>query len=280
MNDITVAIPSKGRLREGAVDLMGHAGINARTGGASKVVPGEQMRFLEMRPRDAAEWLRAGRIAAAFISTDTAMEAGVGHYPSISLNFSSSDLVIACRTSSDYETAADLAGKTIATHLPNTTRRWLAERGIEADIVTMGGALEGVCSLGLADAIVDLRQTGNSLAVNNLHTLEVMASCQAILSWNPEHADRLAWMTTRIQAAVDGRKAQYLIFHMPVDQVANLSDAFVGIESPTVMPLRGREDLVAVHVVVQTSEMWSHLPALSELGASGIVALPCHAMMP
>lgn len=281
MSPTTVAIPSKGRLRDGAVDLMGHAGINARTGGgASKIMPGSQLRFLEMRPRDAAEWLRAGRLAAAFISTDTAMEAGVADYPSIPLGFSSSDLVIACRNTSDFKTAADLAGKTIATHLPKTTRAWLAVRGIEADIVTMGGALEGVCSLGLADAIVDLRQTGNSLAVNNLHTLEVMASCQAILSWNPDSAADVGWITTRIQAAVDGRKAQYLIFHMPVDQVENLSDAFVGIESPTVMPLRGRDDLVAVHVVVQTSEMWSHLPALNELGASGIVALPCHAMMP
>lgn len=280
MTDLTVAIPSKGRLREGAIDLMGHAGINAHTGGgASKIVPGAHMRFLEMRPRDAAEWLRAGRIAAAFISTDTALEAGVGDYPSIPLGFSSSDLVLACRKDSEFASAADLSGKTIATHLPKTTRKWLAEQSIEAVVVTMGGALEGVCSLGLADAIVDLRQTGNSLAINNLHTIEVMASCQAILSWNPAHAEHLEWMTTRIQAAVDGRKAQYLIFHMPVDQVENLSDAFVGIESPTVMPLRGRSDLVAVHVVVQTSEMWSHLPALSELGASGVVALPVHAMM-
>jgi ATP phosphoribosyltransferase len=156
----------------------------------------------------------------------------------------------------------------------------LADRGVEADVVAMGGALEGVCSLGLADAIVDLRQTGNSLAINNLHTLEVMAKCQAILAWNEDHAADLEWMTNRIQAAVEGRKAQYLIFHLPVDQVQNLGEAFEGLESPTVMPLRGRHDLVAVHVVVQTSEMWSHLPALSALGASGVVALPVHALMP
>ena len=115
MKDIIVAIPSKGRLREGAVDLMAHAGINARTGGgASKVDPDSRIRFLEMRPRDAAAWLQSGKLAAAFISTDTALEAGVADYPSIPLGFSASDLVLACRDDSGFATAADLAGKTIA----------------------------------------------------------------------------------------------------------------------------------------------------------------------
>ncbi|MGK0227093.1 MAG: ATP phosphoribosyltransferase, partial [Thermoproteota archaeon] len=138
----------------------------------------------------------------------------------------------------------------------------------------------GVCALGLADAIVDLRQTGNSLALNNLHTLEVLVRCQAILAWNSNVAEELEWVTARIQAAVEGRKAQYLIFHLPTDQVSNLGQAFEGLESPTVLPLDGHDDLVAVHVVVKTSEMWSHLADLRTLGASGVVALPVHALMP
>ena len=281
MKDIIVAIPSKGRLRDGAVDLMGHAGINARTGGGASTIDADsRIRFLEMRPRDAAAWLQAGRIAAAFISTDTALEAGVADYPSIPLGFSKSDLVIACRDDSGFETPADLAGKTVATHLPKTTRQWLADKGVDAHVVSMGGSLEGVCALGLADAIVDLRQTGNSLALNNLHTMEVMANCQAILAWNPDVTSEIEWVTERIQAAVEGRKAQYLIFHLPADQVANLGQAFEGLESPTVLPLDGSQDLVAVHVVVKTSEMWSHLAELRTLGASGVVALPVHALMP
>lgn len=281
MRDIIVAIPSKGRLRDGAVDLMGHAGINVRAGtGAAHVDPDSRIRFLEMRPRDAAQWLRAGRIAAAFISTDTAMEAGVDSLPSIPLGYSSSDLVIACRDDSGFESVTDLQGKTIATHLPNTTAAWLGDQGVDADVVAMGGSLEGVCALGLADAIVDLRQTGNSLALNNLHTLEVIARCQATLAWHDDAASDLNWLTDRVQAAVEGRKAQYLIFHLPTDQVPNLGQTFEGLESPTVLPLDGHDELVAVHVVVKTSEMWTHLPNLKALGASGIVALPVHALMP
>ena len=95
MKDIIIAIPSKGRLRDGAVDLMAHAGINARTGGgASTVDPDSRIRFLEMRPRDAAAWLHAGRIAVAFISTDTALEAGAADYPSIPLGFSDRKSVV------------------------------------------------------------------------------------------------------------------------------------------------------------------------------------------
>jgi len=281
MSDIIVAIPSKGRLRDGAVDLMGLAGINARTSGSASTVDTEsRIRFLEMRPRDAAAWLQAGRIAAAFISTDTAMEAGVADYPSIPLGYSKSDLIIACRDNSGFTSPADLAGKTVATHLPKTTRQWFSDQGVQANVVSMGGSLEGVCALGLADAIVDLRQTGNSLALNNLHAMEVMASCQAILAWNPDVTADIKWVTERIQAAVEGRKAQYLIFHLPTDQVANLGQAFVGLESPTVLPLDGHDDLVAVHVVVKTSEMWTQLADLRTLGASGIVTLPVHALMP
>jgi len=280
LSGITVAIPSKGRLREEIVALMAHAGIRVNTPGATLIDAESDLRILEMRPRDAAEWLRAGRIAAAFTSTDAAMEAGIADCPSIPLGFGASELVLASRIDSGMAQGADLEGKTVATHLPVTTSEWLSSKGITANVVAMGGALEGVCALGLADAIVDLRQTGTSLAINNLQTIEVLAQCEATFAWDADRTAELGWLTTQIQAAVDGRKVQYLMFHMPAEQVGDLGDAFEGLKSPTVVPLAGRTDLVAVHVVVETDKMWSHLPSLSKLGASGLVALSVHAMLP
>ena len=159
-----IAVPSKGRLRESVLELLSHAGykVSAKRTNASAVLDGVE--FIEMRPGDAAPWLAAGRLDAAFISTDTALENGIEDWDHVELGFARSDLVIACRDDAPYRTAADLAGLTVATHLPNWTRRWFASMDVEVDIVAMGGSLEGICARGLADAIVDLRETGNSLA--------------------------------------------------------------------------------------------------------------------
>jgi len=65
-------------------------------------------------------------------------------------------------------TASDLEGAVVATHLPVATAAWFEAQGIGVTVVSMGGALEGVCAAGLADAIVDLRETGTSLSQNRL----------------------------------------------------------------------------------------------------------------
>jgi len=71
------------------------------------------------------------------------------------------------------------SGATVATHLPSWTKRWFDSMGVDVDVVAMGGSLEGVCAVGMADAIVDLRETGGSLARNRMHVVETAASCQA-----------------------------------------------------------------------------------------------------
>jgi ATP phosphoribosyltransferase len=276
-----VAVPSKGRLRDRVFDLLRHAGYNLRqlgTENAALVV--EDIEFIEMRPRDAAAWLRAGRLDAAFISTDTALENEIEHWPAIDLGFSRSDLVLACRTDAPYASAADLAGKTVATHLPNWTRRWFETNGIDIEVVAMGGSLEGICARGLADAIVDLRETGNSLRRNSLHAIEVAAACQAVFAHPPESdSPEVASLLLRMEAARTATSRQYLVMHIPPDRVDQLGTIFPGLAAPTLLPLSGRDDLVAVHLVVQRDNLWARLSDLRELGATGIVALPTDAIL-
>jgi len=276
-----VAVPSKGRLRDRVFDLLRHAGYNLRqlgTENAALVV--EDIEFIEMRPRDAAAWLRAGRLDAAFISTDTALENEIEDWPAIDLGFSRSDLVLACRTDAPYASAQDLAGKTVATHLPNWTRRWFQSKGIAIEVVAMGGSLEGICARGLADAIVDLRETGNSLRRNSLHSIEVAASCEAVFAHPPASDNaEVASLLLRMEAARTATTRQYLVMHMPPDKVDDLGTIFPGLAAPTLLPLSGRVDLVAVHLVVKRDNLWARLADLRELGATGIVALPTDAIL-
>lgn len=276
-----IAVPSKGRLRDRVFDLLRGAGYNLRrlgTDNAALLVEG--IEFIEMRPRDAAAWLRARRLDAAFISTDTALEEGIDDWPAVDLGFARSDLVLACRTDAPYATAGDLAGRTVATHLPNWTRRWFDEKGIDIDVVAMGGSLEGICARGLADAIVDLRETGNSLWRNSLHVIEEGPACQAVFAHPPDQDNHeIDALLLRMEAARTARSRQYLMMHIPPDRVADLEGIFPGLAAPTLLPLAGRNDLVAVHLVVEQERLWAHLPALRALGATGIVALPTDAIL-
>jgi len=281
-----IAVPSKGRLRESVINLLSHSGYNLSAFGRSNAsAVTEDIEFIEMRPRDAAAWLAAGRLDAAFVSTDTALENHIEDWPSTPLGFSRSDLILACRNDSPYQTAADLAGKTVATHLPAWTARWFAGQNIDVDVVAMGGSLEGICARGMADAIVDLRETGASLARNSLRVVVEAKACQAEFVTAPEEklsaesVAALADLSLRIDAAQAAQRTQYLMLHIPADKVDELGGVFPGLEAPTLLPLAGRQDIVAAHMVVQRNELWTRLSELRALGATGIVALPTDAIV-
>lgn len=275
-----IAIPSKGRLRESVLELLAHAGYSRRSFdrmNASALV--EDIEFIEMRPRDAAAWLAQGKLDAAFISTDTAIENKIEDWPSADLGFSRSDLIIAVKDDSPFQTVADLEGRTVATHLPCVTERWLEAEGVNATVVNMGGSLEGICAVGLADAIVDLRETGGSLQRNRLRVLAEGESCQATFSWAENASEQIAKLNVRIQAAIQARQTQYVMLHVPKDKVEQLGSVFPGLAAPTILPLAGRDDLVAAHIVVKKSALWSRFSELEAIGATGIVALNTDAIL-
>jgi len=143
----------------------------------------------------------------------------------------------------------------------------------------MGGSLEGICARGLADPIVDLRETGSSLARNSLHAIAEGERCEAIFSWADEGNDHVAGLKLRIEAAQAARLTQYLMLHLPPAKVNDLQTIFPGLAAPTILPLSGRDDLVAAHMVVQRDRLWACLGDLRELGATGIVALRTDAIL-
>lgn len=276
---IRVAVPSKGRLREECVKLLSAAGYRTGAlhgGGAIAAVDG--IEFLEMRPRDAAAALAAGGLDAAFIATDLVLEYDLDEQVRTPLGFSRSDLVVASRDDDGRTSVADLAGATVATHLPHAAERFFAEAGVGVIVLEMGGSLEGVAAAGIADAIVDLRQTGQSLRANRLGVLAEIAACEAELVARPQDG-RLADLVLRLEAVLAARRHRYVMLHVPQERLVALRELFPGLAAPTVLPLSGRDDLVAVHFVVAAEELWARLSDLRALGATGIVALEPRALL-
>jgi ATP phosphoribosyltransferase len=274
-----VAVPSRGRLRTSVLELLEHAGYaTSMLHGGGSVARVDGLSFIEMRSRDAAAALAAGQVVAAFIATDLVAEHQLEELPALALGFARSDLVLASRDDDGRVTADDLAGATIATHLPNLTKRFFAGRGIDVTVVELGGSLEGFCAAGIADAIVDLRETGTSLATNRLRVLEIIRPCEALFVRGID-TPALDDMALRLGAALAAAKHRYVMLHVARDQLDKLRYLFPGLASPTVLPLAGREDLVAVHFVVGADELWERLGDLRALGATGIVAVTPQAIL-
>jgi ATP phosphoribosyltransferase len=273
-----VAVPSRGRLRDDVMALLDRAGYStSKFRGASARVTIDDIEFIEMRPRDAAAWLAAGRVEGAFISTDIVLEERLEQLATIPLGVAVSELVVASRDDDGRTSVDELAGAVIATHMPRVTSAWFEARGVKTTVVTMGGALEGVCAAGMADAIVDLRETGTSLSQNRLRVLATITSCQALFVQRDDAG--LEDMALRLGAALDARQQRYLMFHLPRAELDRLVSIFPGLAAPTVLPLAGRDDLVAVHLVVEASFFWAHLGEIRAVGASGIVSVTPDALL-
>ncbi|HLU43152.1 MAG TPA: ATP phosphoribosyltransferase [Microthrixaceae bacterium] len=275
-----IAVPSKGRLRDDTLELLATAGYRVSgLRGRGSMSRAAGLDLIEMRPRDAAAALAAGTLDGAFIATDIAMEHDLTHLPRLPLGTARSTLVVAARDADGPSTLADLDGGVVATHMPAITARFLEEAGVRARIITMGGSLEGACAAGLADAIVDNTETGTSLRQNRLRVLATIAECEAEFV-HREGLEVLRDLELRIGAALDARQHRYVMLHLPSERIEDLRAVFPGLASPTVLPLAGREDLVAVHFVVGTTQLWERLAELRTMGATGIVALPPDALLP
>lgn len=279
MKPTRIAVPSRGRLRDETLQLLSHAGYpTSMLHGGGSMAQFEDIEIIEMRPRDAAAALAAKQLDAGFLATDIVREHELTDLPSTPLGFSRSELVLASRDDDGRARAVDLEGGVVATHLPFLTTRYFEEASIKVTVVAMGGSLEGVCAAGLADAIVDLRQTGTSLATNRLRVLASLGHCEALFVRHVNTA-ALNDMSLRLDAVLTARAHRYVMLHVPRAGLERLRGIFPGLASPTVLPLAGRDDLVAVHFVVRGDEVWSRLSDLRAFGATGIVVLEPGALL-
>jgi ATP phosphoribosyltransferase len=189
----------------------------------------------------------------------------------LELGFGSCRLEAAVPEESRYKSVAELAGATLATVYPALTRRLMP---VAVELVDVTGSVEIAPRLGLADAIVDLVSSGNTLRTNGLRSLGVLFSSQAVLIGRPgADTGRLVSM---LRAVVEARAHRYLMFNAPQERLAEVC-AIIGSDSPSVLPLAA-PGMVAVHALVPSAEVWRLLPELSAAGAASILVVPVERM--
>jgi ATP phosphoribosyltransferase len=200
------------------------------------------------------------------------------------LYFGRCRLSLAVPEGASWSGAASLRGKRIATTYPYTLTRYLRERDIEAEIVTLSGAVEIAPRLGRADFICDLVSTGSTLQANHLREVETVLESHAVLIRTPVELPPLKndWVQ-RLLMRIDGveqvKESKYIMLHARRSALPAIRRLLPGSESPTIIPLEGTEDLVAVHAVCRENVFWETLESLKAAGASSVLVLPVEKML-
>jgi ATP phosphoribosyltransferase len=200
------------------------------------------------------------------------------------LDFGRCRLSIAVPEGTSWPGAQALAGRRIATTYPCLLSQFLESRGIAAEIVTLSGAVEIAPRLGRADAICDLVSTGSTLAANHLVEVETVLDSHAVLIRTPvplpaikdEWVERLL---LRIEGVQQVRESKYIMLHAPRAALPEIRRLLPGSESPTIIPLEGHPDRVAVHAVCRENVFWETLESLKKAGASALLVLPVEKML-
>ncbi|HWI42519.1 MAG TPA: ATP phosphoribosyltransferase [Nocardioides sp.] len=276
---LKIAVPNKGALSEAASTMLREAGYAQRSESKqlTKLDPDNDVEFFYLRPRDIALYVGEGTLDAGITGRDLLLDSAATAVESLQLGFGRSKFRFAARpgTASSVE---DLKGKRIATSYDGVVARFLADRGVEADVVRLDGAVETSIQLGVADVIADVVETGSTLRNAGLEVFgDVILESEAVMITR-EDADPAALevFTRRLQGVLVARAYVMMDYDIRAERVEQAVALTPGIESPTVSPLH-REGWVAVRSMVPRERAQRVMDELYDLGARGILTTDIHA---
>jgi ATP phosphoribosyltransferase len=292
---LKIAIQKSGRLTEASLDMLSRCGLKYTRGKDQLMCYGENMPLdvLFVRDDDIPDLVQEDVCDLGVVGLNVVEEKRLAFrarglsplFESVqTLDFGRCKLCIAVPDGFDYRGAESLAGKRIATTYPYILGRFLAERNIRAEIVVLSGSVEIAPRLGRADLICDLVSTGSTLAANHLRQVEVVLESQAVLIRTPVPIplEKQDW-TRRLLMRIDGieqvKGSKYIMLHASRASLPAIARLLPGSEAPTVIPLEGLGDRVAVHAVCRENVFWETLEQLKNAGASSVLVLPVEKML-
>jgi ATP phosphoribosyltransferase len=227
---------------------------------------------LLVRAADVPEYVQDGVVDCGITGIDLVRERGASVVELLTLGFGSCRLEAAVPQESTVESLAGLAGASVATVYPRLARTLLP---VDVTLVDVTGSVEIAPRLGLADAIVDLVSSGNTLRTNGLRSLGVLLESEAVLVARDEEV--AAPFAAMLRAVVEARRHRYLMLNAPSSALPKISE-LVSPRVPSVLPL-SEAGMVAVHALVPSAEIWRLLPELEAAGASSILVVPVERMV-
>lgn len=274
MTSLRIGVPSKGRLAELASGLLHEAGLSFRRQERSLFARCREMPIdiTFLRTDDIPVLCAEGAIDLGITGSDLVAESGVDLATRLSLDVGRCRLALCVPEDHTATKVAQLDGARVATSFPNLTQKFLAREGAKVHLVNLTGSVEIMIALGVADVIVDLIETGSTLAANRLRVLADIDKFETVLVQNhqPRDAELADRVVRRLEGVVIARSYSLLEYNVPRAKLPEAEKITPGFNSPTVSALED-SDWCAVRVMVRRSEVISVMERLEALGASAIL---------
>src|ERR1700761_9578324 len=283
-NKLRLGIP-KGSLQDAAIELLQRAGWNIYANGGSYFpsIEDSEIECTLIRAQEMARYVDHGALDAGLTGIDWVVESGREVKSVTSLVYAKQSRqrvrwVLAVPDDSPYQKAEDLADKTIATELVEVTKRYFAEKNVPVKVEFSWGATE-VKPPTLADAIVEVTETGSSLKANRLRIIDtVMASETHLIAnpasytdpWKKQKIDNIALM---LQGAIAAQGQVGLMMNVEKKHLDQVLAILPALDSPTISTLSDA-GWAALNTVLEESVLRDVIPKLKSAGASGIVEYP------
>lgn len=281
---LRIAVQSKGRLFEDTMNLLAEADIKISASKRTLLVQASNfpLEVLYLRDDDIPQSVAGGVADIGVVGENEYVERHEDADVVQRLGFSKCRLSLAIPKSVDYPGVEWFNGKKIATSYPYILRKYLEEKGIEADIHVITGSVEISPGIGLADGILDIVSSGSTLISNNLREVEVVMKSEALLIGNKqmsqEKREILQQMLFRFEAVRQAEDKKYVRMNAPKAKLKEIIQVLPGLKSPTIIPLAD-DDWCSVHTVLDQKRFWEIIGKLKELGAQGILVTPIEKMI-
>ncbi len=289
MKKIRLGLP-KGSLQQATFHLFKKAGYSLSVGERSYFpsIDDPEISCLLIRAQEMARYVQDGVLDVGITGQDWVLEYGANVKEVVSLRYAKAGYrpvrwVLAVPANSRIRSVEDLEGKRVATELVQFTKRYLQKRGIKATVEFSWGATE-VKPPTLADAIVELTETGSTLRAHKLRIVETLLESTTVLianrqSWkDPEKREKIQNLGLLLQAAIEAEQKVGLKMNVPRKAMEEILETLPALHTPTVAPLSD-EGWFSVEVILSEREARDLIPYLKKKGASGIFEYPLNKLI-
>lgn len=270
---LRIAVPNKGSLAEPAAEMLREAGYRTRRDSKELVVNDEAngVELFYLRPRDIAVYVGSGTVDCGITGRDLLLDSGSAATEVMTLGFGGSTFRYAGRPGS-VSAVADIAGRRVATSYQGLVEKHLADHGVQAEVVRLDGAVETAITLGVADVIADVVETGATLRSQGLEVFgdPILRSEAVLIRRDGSHDSGIEVLHRRMLGVVTARHYVMLDYDVPAALVDQACAITPGLESPTVSSLQNA-DWKAVRAMVPRAVTNNVMDELYELGARAIL---------
>ncbi|GEC98637.1 ATP phosphoribosyltransferase [Kocuria varians] len=277
---LRVAVPNKGALSEAAITMLTEAGYRQRRSSRELVLVDNEnhVEFFYLRPRDIAIYVGGGTLDLGITGRDLLLDSGAQAHEELGLDFARSTFRLA-GPRGQFQDLRELEGKRIATSYQLLLERHLRSQGVNAEVVRLDGAVESSIRLGVADAIADVVETGNTLRAAGLEIFDepIMHSEALLIRRGDEpEPEGLQVLRRRLQGVLVARQYVMMDYDISEELLPAAMEITPGMQGPTISPL-GRDGAVAVRAMVLKGDTNNVMDALYEVGARAILVSPIQA---